>query len=189
MTSLLRVYRGRIQSLQGFPPCYSKSSLLTDFHSPPLSLSKVVNVNIVYRNLKSENSQDYAQKPLRNCMFMNSASVRLSEVLYIARCTISQCMYGCCNAQAANTYKLSVLWTWYLFRWRVYYFWNISAENEKADTLAITGISFFSWSGGCLLRHPQFLQCTAHCHRCYQLKHFSEKRVKSKQIYFNNFEG
>jgi hypothetical protein len=28
-----------------------------------------------YRNLKSENSQDYAQKPKRNCTFMNSASV------------------------------------------------------------------------------------------------------------------
>jgi hypothetical protein len=27
-----------------------------------------------YRNLKSENSQDYAQKPQRNCTFMNSAS-------------------------------------------------------------------------------------------------------------------
>ncbi len=27
-----------------------------------------------YRNLKSENSQDYAQKPQRNCMFRNSAS-------------------------------------------------------------------------------------------------------------------
>jgi hypothetical protein len=28
-----------------------------------------------YGNLKSENSQDYAQKPQRNCTFMNSASV------------------------------------------------------------------------------------------------------------------
>ncbi len=27
-----------------------------------------------YRNLKSENSQGYAQKPQRNCMFMNLAS-------------------------------------------------------------------------------------------------------------------
>ncbi len=27
-----------------------------------------------YRNLKSENSQDYAQKPQRNCTFMKSAS-------------------------------------------------------------------------------------------------------------------
>jgi hypothetical protein len=27
-----------------------------------------------YRNLKSENSQDYAQKPQQNCMFMNSDS-------------------------------------------------------------------------------------------------------------------
>ncbi len=28
-----------------------------------------------YKNLKSENSQDYAQKPQRDCTFMNSASV------------------------------------------------------------------------------------------------------------------
>ncbi len=35
----------------------------------------VCNANIVYGNLKSENSQDYAQKPQRNCTFMNSASV------------------------------------------------------------------------------------------------------------------
>jgi hypothetical protein len=27
-----------------------------------------------YRNLKSEESQDFAQKPQRNCIFMNSAS-------------------------------------------------------------------------------------------------------------------
>ncbi len=33
------------------------------------------NVNIVYGN-KSENSQDYTQKPQRNCTFMNSASGR-----------------------------------------------------------------------------------------------------------------
>jgi hypothetical protein len=32
------------------------------------------NVNIVYGNLKSENSQDNAQKPQRYCTFMNSAS-------------------------------------------------------------------------------------------------------------------
>ncbi len=34
----------------------------------------VCNVNIVYGNLKSENSEDYSQKPQRNCTFMNSAS-------------------------------------------------------------------------------------------------------------------
>ncbi len=28
-----------------------------------------------YRDLSFENSQDYAQKPQRNCTFMNSASV------------------------------------------------------------------------------------------------------------------
>ncbi len=44
---------------------------------PPLSksdLKLVCNVNIVYGNLKSENSEDYAQKPQRNCPLMNSAS-------------------------------------------------------------------------------------------------------------------
>ncbi len=49
------------------------------FYPPPHPSSKsglklVCSVNIVYGNLKSENSLDYAQKPLRNCMFMNSAS-------------------------------------------------------------------------------------------------------------------
>ncbi len=41
-------------------------------------LKQVFYVNIVYGNLKFENSQDYAQKPQRNCMFMNSALVRVS---------------------------------------------------------------------------------------------------------------
>ncbi len=66
------------KSLGSFPPCFSQSPLLTDFTPPPLSISSlklVYNVNIVYRNLKSENSQDYAQKPQRNYKFMNSASV------------------------------------------------------------------------------------------------------------------
>jgi hypothetical protein len=44
-----------------------------------------------YRNLKSENSQDYAQKPQRNCTFMNSASglVEGVEVKYKSRLTIN----------------------------------------------------------------------------------------------------
>jgi hypothetical protein len=79
--------RGRIlgrnweKSLKSFSPCYSNSQSpqLTDFTPSPPPLSKsglklVCNVNIVYGNLNSENSQDYAQKPQRNCTFMNSAS-------------------------------------------------------------------------------------------------------------------
>jgi hypothetical protein len=45
---------------------------------PPLGksgLKMICHVNIVYGNLKSDNSQDYAQKPQRNCTFMNAASV------------------------------------------------------------------------------------------------------------------
>ncbi len=41
-----------------------------------MCLKLVCDVNIVYGNLKSENSQDYAQKPQRNCTFMNLASVQ-----------------------------------------------------------------------------------------------------------------
>ncbi len=56
------------------------------FYSPyPMSksgLKLVCNVNIEYGNLKSGNSQDYAQKPQRNCTFMNSA---LLEVKYGGR--------------------------------------------------------------------------------------------------------
>ncbi len=68
------------KNLTRFPPCYSQFPLLTDFtpRPPPLSrsgLKLVCNVNIVYGNIKSENSQDYAQKPQRNCAFMNLAPV------------------------------------------------------------------------------------------------------------------
>ncbi len=44
-----------------------------------------------YRNLKSKNSQDYAQKPQRNWMFMNSASVHntrtLRSTFLLSRCS------------------------------------------------------------------------------------------------------
>ncbi len=67
-TKVLRVFLLAIQS-----------PLPADF-TPPAPLEsglKLVckcNVNIVFENLKSENSQDYAQKPERNFTVMNSAS-------------------------------------------------------------------------------------------------------------------
>ncbi len=63
---VLRVLFFTVTSTNGF---YSPSSLLSKS-----GLNLVGNVNNVHRNLKSENSQDYAQKPQRNCKFMNSAS-------------------------------------------------------------------------------------------------------------------
>jgi hypothetical protein len=72
-------------NLKSFPSWYSQSSLLTDFTPPSWSksgLKLVCNVNIAYENLKSENSQDYAQKPQRICTFMNSASVVASTGQY-----------------------------------------------------------------------------------------------------------
>jgi hypothetical protein len=87
----LRVFtetRGQIlgrnwdKSLKSVPPCFLQSPLQTDFNplTPPPPLEQKLfetglQVNIVHGNLKSENSQDYAQKPQRNCAFMNSASV------------------------------------------------------------------------------------------------------------------
>jgi hypothetical protein len=46
-------------------------------------LKLVCNVNIVYGNLKSENSQEYAQKSQLACTFMNSASFLKVLILYI----------------------------------------------------------------------------------------------------------
>jgi hypothetical protein len=67
--------RGRIlgrnldNSLRGFPPSYSQSPP----SSPSKSSLKLV-CNNVYGKLKSDNSQDFAQKPERNFTFMSSAS-------------------------------------------------------------------------------------------------------------------
>ncbi len=75
-TKVLRVFLLAIHSTNGV---YSITS-------PSLSkngLKLVCNVNIAYGNLKSENSQDYAQQPQRNCTFMNSTSgVTRRPVLY-----------------------------------------------------------------------------------------------------------
>ncbi len=62
------------KSLKSFPPCWSQSPRLTDFtpHPPPPRKSGLKKHCI--RNLKSENSQEYAQKPQWNCTFMNLAS-------------------------------------------------------------------------------------------------------------------
>ncbi len=85
---------------QRFPPCYSQSHLklyLWDYCffklTQPPSVSTVhykgerrkpdrnpyllpFGLRNSYRNIKSQNSQDYTQKPQRNCTFMNSASVQ-----------------------------------------------------------------------------------------------------------------
>jgi hypothetical protein len=62
------------KSLKSFPPCYSQSPLLTDSPPPPTKngLKLVCNINIAYGNLKSKNSQGYAQKPQRNFEFVCS---------------------------------------------------------------------------------------------------------------------
>jgi hypothetical protein len=47
-----------------------------------------------YRNLKSENSQDYAQKHQRNCTFMNSASgFETKYVIYLSLAELGKCCF------------------------------------------------------------------------------------------------
>ncbi len=44
-----------------------------------------------YKNLSSENSQDYAQKPLRNCTFMKSASGHIFTFPAVFRVSLGYC--------------------------------------------------------------------------------------------------
>jgi hypothetical protein len=62
--------RNRFQGMNSASLC----SLAGRYDNP------VCYVNIVYGNLKSENSQDYAQKPQRNCTFMNLASGNIRSI-------------------------------------------------------------------------------------------------------------
>ncbi len=87
--------------------------LYNGFYSlPPLSksgLNLVCNVDIVYRqNLKSVNSQDYAQKPQQNCMFIYSTSdpditrflieYKLNTIMIRRRYSTVQCSAVQCRA-------------------------------------------------------------------------------------------
>ncbi len=60
------------KNLKSFHPCYSQSSLLTDFTPPPPPSNSGFEL-VCKKNLKSDNSLDYCQKPQQNCTFMTSA--------------------------------------------------------------------------------------------------------------------
>ncbi len=77
------LYRGRIlgrhpdKGLECFFPCYSQPPALRFLFfklTQPLIVSRVpYGFRNPYRNLKSDNSQDYAQKPQRICTFMSAS--------------------------------------------------------------------------------------------------------------------
>jgi hypothetical protein len=79
------------KSLQSFPPCLVIST--TDFTPPPppprkSGLKLVCNVNIVDRNLKSENSQDYGPETsmklyVHEFAFWTFISVPRSDVCFV----------------------------------------------------------------------------------------------------------
>jgi len=73
------------QKFKRFPPYYSRSPLhlcleiyISSTHATSYSFysSVIVHCRGERRKTKSEKSQDCAQKPQRNCKFMNSASVQ-----------------------------------------------------------------------------------------------------------------
>jgi hypothetical protein len=84
--------------LKSFPPCYLQSPLqlcleisFTPNSRNLLQITQFSTIQLLYtvkdkggnpnRNLKPENSQDCAQRPQRNCTFMNSASGFFWETL------------------------------------------------------------------------------------------------------------
>jgi hypothetical protein len=86
------------KSLKSFPPCYSQSSLLTGILlplPPPPPEQKWFETGLNVKNLKSENSQDYAQTSQQNCTFMNSASVLFFVLSLHQRNTILNEMANC----------------------------------------------------------------------------------------------
>ncbi len=90
------------------------------FYPPPpppprqSGLKLVCNVNIVYGNLKSENSQDYAKKPQRNCTFMNSASALTTLTITISLLRINLCsdqkqsVFHVCSWSEAGSKPISI---------------------------------------------------------------------------------
>jgi hypothetical protein len=91
------------KSEEFFSLLFTVTSKLTYFTFPPLSksdLKLVCNANIIYENLESENSQDYAQKP-PNCKFMNSASGQSQQYYFLA-------LY-CAERTLQTGYNLSIL--------------------------------------------------------------------------------
>jgi hypothetical protein len=63
-------------------------------------------VNTVHRNLESENSQDYAQKPQRNCTFMIMNSASEIYYFYSTVCLIKVTVQADCKEQKAGTMHL-----------------------------------------------------------------------------------
>ncbi len=61
--------------------CWDKN--LKSFHFWYCGLKQVFNVNIVFGNLESENSQDYAQKPQQNCKIVRSLIRFLFKLAYV----------------------------------------------------------------------------------------------------------
>ncbi len=71
----------------------------------------VCNVNIVYRNQKHVNFQDYAQKPQRNCTFMNLASgevVKHPKIINL-RLLVVQFYHSCSNNRVNQHIKFALL--------------------------------------------------------------------------------
>ncbi len=67
--------RGSIPDCDAFiAPVLESGFYAEDVDGPGQAPTLYCNENILYRNLKSANSPDYAQKPQRTCMFINSAS-------------------------------------------------------------------------------------------------------------------
>ncbi len=97
------------------------------------SLKLVCNVNIVYGNLKSENSQDYAQKPQRICTFMNSVSV------------LDLGKYS--NIRSVEWYCIAAVWQKH---WQL-----VDAGSWQLLNISTAAVLYDSW----IVQHERWWQC------------------------------
>ncbi len=127
---------------KSFPFSYSQSTRLPDLPPPPphplskSGLKLVCNVNIVYGNLKSENSQNYAQKSQRNCTFMNSASV-LWLILCGRKEHIDSAKNECNIPQQKNGLKSYTKWSSPTYQETITQFRKMQVKNVQAVIITL----------------------------------------------------
>jgi len=124
---------------KNFPFCYSQSALLTDLPPPPLEqkwFETGLQCKHRVRKLKSENCQNYAQKPQRNCTFMNSASVLSLTLFGVTHKSILRKMYFTFLKQK-NVLKSYTKWSSPTYQETITQYRKMQGKNVQAVIITL----------------------------------------------------
>jgi hypothetical protein len=105
-------------------------------------LKLVCNDNIAYRNFKSENSQDYAQKSQQNSLFMNSAWIHNALKLFIANGSLKYLEALENRAKATRPWKntrIISIWLCVCISWL-----NLEDQIDVDVNVCIIGVTIYS---------------------------------------------